>query len=60
MTGLNKFDDKRRREMRRKNHIALDLRTPKYKPRVVKPKNKDDYENWTNKDWLQHLTDEDI
>lgn len=35
MTGLNKFNDKKRREMRRFNHIARDLRTPKYKQRRI-------------------------
>lgn len=38
MTGLNKFNDKRKREMRRLNHIARDLRTPKYKQRRVERK----------------------
>lgn len=38
MVGLNKYDDKRRREMRRRNHVARDLRTPKYTPRVKQPK----------------------
>lgn len=35
MTGLNRFNDKKKREMRRMNHIARDLRTPKYKQRRV-------------------------
>ncbi len=38
--GMNRFEDKERRKQRRHNHIARDLRTPKYKPRVIKLKNK--------------------
>lgn len=40
MTGLNKYDDKMKREQRRRNHIARDLRTPKYRQRVEKRKDK--------------------
>lgn len=29
-------EDKIKRQQRRKDHIAKDLRTPKYRPRVVK------------------------
>lgn len=41
--GMNSYEDKQRRKMRRQNHIAKDLRQdPKYKMRVVKPaKNRD-------------------
>ena len=34
MSGLNHFDGKQRRSVRRRNHIARDLRTPKYGPRI--------------------------
>lgn len=45
MTGMDRYDDKRKRAMRRKNHIARDLMSPKYRQRVVKPKKKyDDYD----------------
>lgn len=36
MTGMQSFGRKEKREQRRRNHIAKDLRTPKYKERVVK------------------------
>lgn len=38
MAGLNKYSDKEKREMRRRNHIARDLRTPKFKQRIEKIK----------------------
>ncbi len=34
MKGLNTFAHKQRREARRRNQIAKDLRTPKYAPRI--------------------------
>lgn len=34
MSGLNTYDSKQRREVRRRNHVAKDLLTPKYAPRV--------------------------
>lgn len=34
MTGWRGVPEKQRRELRRRNHIARDLRTPKYNPRV--------------------------
>lgn len=40
--GMNRFEDKERRKQRRHNHIAHDLRTPKYRQRVVKDKRKKD------------------
>jgi hypothetical protein len=45
MTGLDRFPEKARRAQRRqyqRNHIAQDLRTPKYRERVVEPKRKQD------------------
>lgn len=47
MVGLNKFSDKDKRRQRMRNHIARDLRTFKYRPRVVEDKrwkNDGDYE----------------
>lgn len=38
MAGLNKFGDKRKREQRRRNHIARDLRTKKYRKQVIEKK----------------------
>ena len=48
--GLRAFDEKERRRQRRQNHIARDLRTPKYRQRRVE-KNKEgkykvDYDNY--------------
>lgn len=43
MTGLNRYSEKDRRKQRRRNHIARDLRTAKYRPRVV-PNKKKNYE----------------
>ena len=37
MVGMNKYDDKTKRAMRRRNHIARDLANRKYHQRV-KPK----------------------
>lgn len=34
MAGLQSFGRKQKREQRRRNHIARDLHTPKYKQRV--------------------------
>lgn len=41
MVGMNKFDEKSRRAIRRqlhRNHIARDLHSPKYHTRVKEPK----------------------
>lgn len=47
MVGLNKYSDKKKREMRRRNHIARDLRTRKYHQRRVDHHDKPDkYKNW--------------
>ncbi len=42
--GLNSFDEKKRREQRRFNHIAKDLRTPKYRQRRIDNKKTKDYD----------------
>lgn len=34
MTGMNRFDDKKRREVRRRNHIARDLQDRRYRQRI--------------------------
>jgi hypothetical protein len=48
MAGLNKYSDKQKREQRRRNHIARDLRTPKYRQKRIDKKKSDpldmDYE----------------
>jgi hypothetical protein len=38
MPGMRSFSPKQRREQRRRNHIAKDLNTPKYKQRRVENK----------------------
>ena len=40
MPGWRGIPSKQRREFRRRNHIARDLRTPKYGPRIKEPKKK--------------------
>jgi len=40
--GMNKFDEKDRRAVRRRNHVARDLRSPKYAPRVVRARTRED------------------
>jgi hypothetical protein len=50
MSGLNKFNDKDKRRQRMRNHIARDLRTPKYKPRVVEPKKRQDWQEEEEED----------
>ena len=43
MTGMNSYDDKRKRAVRRRNHVARDLAERKYHQRIVdskKPKYK--------------------
>lgn len=42
MVGFKKIPEKQRRQFRRKNHIAKDLRSPKYAPRVVEPRKVED------------------
>lgn len=36
--GLNKYEGKERRRLRRKNHVARDLHTPKYRQRTKEGK----------------------
>lgn len=38
MPGMNSYDDKRKRAMRRRNHIARDLADKKYRQRVKNKK----------------------
>lgn len=42
MTGMQSFGRKEKREQRRRNHIARDLHTPKYKQRIKQGKKKKD------------------
>lgn len=46
MTGLNKYSDKEKRKMRLQNHIARDLRTPKYRQRKVEVRKEPRNKNW--------------
>lgn len=61
MAGLNKYDPKLKRKIRLQNHIARDLRTPKYaqRKREVR-KESDEHDHWTSRDWINHLDDEDL
>lgn len=36
MTGMDRYEDKKRREWRRRNHIARDLRSPLFRQRIKK------------------------
>ena len=36
--GMRSYSSKERRKVRRANHAARDLRTPKYRQRIVEPK----------------------
>ena len=38
MSGLQRYYGKQRREQRRRNHVARDLYTPKYGPRIRESK----------------------
>lgn len=40
MVGVNRFSDKERRKIRRRNHIAKDLQKSKYYQRVIPNKRK--------------------
>jgi hypothetical protein len=42
--GINNYDEKERRKVRRRNHIAKDLRNPKYRMRVLEEKDSDDWQ----------------
>lgn len=54
MTGMNKYSDKQKRAMRRRNHIARDLRTRKYRQRVIKNKRLEDSVTWTELEGLDY------
>jgi hypothetical protein len=56
--GIDRYQDKQRRAVRRKNHIAKDLGDRKYHPRLV-PNKKHKYEDWDNQDW-ERFSDYDI
>lgn len=47
MTGLNKFDEKTKREQRRRNHVARDLMTPKYHQRIIPSRKRTDNDDGT-------------
>lgn len=36
--GMNSYDSKQRRKIRRRNHVAKDLQTPKYRQRIKESK----------------------
>jgi hypothetical protein len=42
LSGLNKYDDKLKRQERRRNHVAFDLATVKYRQRTIPNKRKRD------------------
>lgn len=44
--GMDRIPDKQRREERRRNHIAKDLWTPKFRPRVIPLTSQDDFHDW--------------
>ncbi len=46
MVGIRKLPEKERRKARRFNHIAKDLRTDKYRVRIVLNKRKKYKEEW--------------
>lgn len=54
MSGMNKFEGKDRRQKRRENHIARDLRTPKCRQRRVE----EDDDDWDFKDYLKGKYDD--
>lgn len=47
MSGINKYDEKTKRQQRRRNHVAHDLGSAKYRPRVVERKRIEDEETGT-------------
>lgn len=63
MSGLSKYDGKDKRRQRMRNHIARDLRTSKYQPRVVPDKKRIDNEDgsyyFEDYQYLDDLKDED-
>jgi hypothetical protein len=51
MSGMNKFSEKDRRRVRRRNHIARDLQEPKYHQRVVEDKKNKLTKKLINDEW---------
>lgn len=45
VVSIGRLPDKERRKQRRFNHIARDLRTPKYKQRIINKRKEDWYED---------------
>jgi hypothetical protein len=56
LKGMKAYTRKQRREQRRRNHVAKDLHSPKYRQRVKR--NNREYEDWSLKDWLDEFEDE--
>lgn len=54
MTGMNKYDEKTKRKIRRTNHVARDLRTLKYRQRIVEKRSRSD-EDYTFEDWDEYF-----
>lgn len=50
--GIKGYPDKERREVRRRNHAAYDLRTPKYRQKVIPRKRIEDHP------WFDELDDD--
>ena len=40
--GMRSIDPKNRREQRRRNHISIDLRRPKYRHQIIERRLKED------------------
>lgn len=52
--GMNSYDDKRKRAMRRRNHIARDLAERKYRQRRIEIKKKEKYPlQWDDEDYTE-------
>ena len=49
--GMQSFELKQRREIRRRNHIALDLHSPKYRPRIKERKMDEEQYEMDFSDW---------
>ena len=45
MGGMNRYEEKHRRKIRRRNHIYKDLATPKYRQSKIPNKKKDHLKN---------------
>ena len=55
MTGMDRYDDKRKRAMRRRNHVARDLADMKFRQRIKESRKKD-----YDVDWGEFLDDMEI